>query len=84
MSSELIHRLWICAGSGIRRIHERVRARFGAPQQPPLRVVFAVPPAHARRRPVPAHVAARLLPIDGGATALVRPYLHTQEASAGV
>ena len=77
----LIHRLRKCSGSVIRRIRERVHAR--SPRRPLPLAASPEPPAPPQR-PLPAHVAARMHPLDGDAVALVRPYLLASEGAGHV
>lgn len=75
---DLIACLWIWLGPGIARTlrttHRRLskRGRRPAPSTLPTSAIPTAPPY--ARRPRPAHVRARLLPIDGHAFHL-RPYV---------
>ena len=82
---ELIACLSIWLGAPCRRqlhfLKLRATELFARPE-PQVYEVFPSPPAYAHR-PVPAHVRARQLPLDGHSLDLVRPYVraHSQRTT---
>lgn len=73
--------IWLVPGvrRSLRRIHRRVRELFvHSPVPPSAQPTLPQPPAYSRR-PFPAHVRARLAPLDGHKVALVRPYVLAHE-----
>ncbi len=76
---DLIACLWIWLGPGICRTLRVIRQRLSEWRRRPAlspRLPSVLPPTPAyARRPLPSHVRARLLPIDGHAYFL-RPYVQ--------
>lgn len=79
---DLIDLLATWLGPGLRRSADRTRARLRTwlhlPPLEPGGPVIQPAPAYARR-PLPAHVLARLRPLNGHEVALVRPYYTRHE-----
>lgn len=65
-----------------RTLIRRATTYLFPPPLPPAPPVIAPPPPYARR-PLPAHVRRRALPLDGEEIALVRPYLIAYERRTG-